>query len=251
MGEGYHRNSRDTRGPASAAQNACREPMKILESGINVGTTTFPHAFLAAKAGLLAAARSAPTETTTFPRPRHCRDHGIPAIPNNAGDRRSHDIPPCVFGGEGGLARPRSQRPYRDHDIAATHGIAATPALPTPPIWRNSGIAATHGIAAIPINAGGRRGAASAAARASPSSEAVETFPHAFWRRGRACSPPLAAPLQRPRYSRDPRHCRDHGIAAIPINAGGRRGAASAAARASPSSEAVETFPMRFWWRRR
>ena len=43
-----------------------------------------------------------------------------------------------------GLARPRSQRPYRDHGIAATHGIpatpgiAATPALPTPPIWRDS-----------------------------------------------------------------------------------------------------------------
>src|SRR5579883_571446 len=87
MGEGYHRNSRDTRGPASAAQNACREPMKILESGINVGTTTFPHAFLAAKAGLLAAARSAPTETTTLPRPtalprpRHCRPLRFGAIP--------------------------------------------------------------------------------------------------------------------------------------------------------------------------
>ena len=57
---------------------------------------------------------------------------------------------PMRFGGEDGLARPRSQRPYRDHDIAATPGIAAThgipatpgiaatPALPTPPIWRDS-----------------------------------------------------------------------------------------------------------------
>ena len=95
-----------------------------------------------------------------------------------------------------------------------------------------------------------RRGATSTAARASPSSEAVETFPMRFWRRRRACSPPLAAPLQRPRHcrdprhSRDPRHCRILRFGAIPAlprptaflrprhcrdshNAGGRRGAAS------------------------
>src|SRR5579875_2473018 len=72
-----------------------------------------------------------------------------------------------------------------------------------------------------------RRGATSTAARASPSSEAVETFPMRFWRRRRACSLPLAAPLQRPPHSRDPRHSCDPGIAAIPNNAGDRRGAAS------------------------
>src|SRR5579883_3166697 len=36
---------------------------------------------------------------------------------------------PFRFGGEDGLARPRSQRPYRDQDIPATPGIAATTSL--------------------------------------------------------------------------------------------------------------------------
>ena len=83
---------------------------------------------------------------------------------------------PCVFGGEGGLARCRSQRPYRDHGIAATHGIAASSDLAQFPHSRDPRHSCDHGIPAIPNNAGGRRGAASGGKQARLS----RLIPHPF-----------------------------------------------------------------------